>query len=722
MLVLQNDLELDLQLSGLNISPFDVDSGTAKFDLFFFVVEKADGLSCVLEYNTDLFNEATIKRMLEHFKILVHGIAKRPDTSVSRLPLLTDAEQQMVLIKWNDTEIDYPKQACLHKLFEEQVKRKPEAVAFVFEDQQMTYGELNRRANQVAHHLRSLRVEPGVLIGVCMEPSLEMIVALLGILKAGGAYVPLDPTYPKERLAFMLQDSGVPALLTQKRLLSGLPEHEARVICLDSDWKLIANESDENPDSEAADGELAYVMYTSGSTGKAKGVLGLHRGAVNRFNWMWEAYPFEADEICCQKTSISFVDSVWEIFGPLLQGIPNVIIPDSVLKDPQHFLNSLTENDVSRIVMVPSLLRILLDIPGGLKQRLPHLRHWTLSGEALSVDLARRFMEKMPDCTLLNLYGSSEVSADVTFCEVSRLNDFEKGVPIGRPISNIQAYVLNPSLQPQPIGVAGELFIGGDGLARGYLNRIELTAERFITHPFDVRPGSRLYKTGDLAKYLPDGSIEVLGRLDFQVKVRGFRIELGDIEATLEQHPAVRQAVVTAREDIPGDKQLVAYLVANDHQTIPVNVLHSFLKKKLPAYMIPQTIVFLEALPLTPTGKVDRRTLPRPDHSRPELHTKFVSPKTTFEKSVAEMWSELLGLEKIGIYDNFFEIGGHSLLATRLINRIVDVFQVRLPLKALWEAPTIADLAAAILKAKAEQLDEQELNQILEKIEASSEK
>jgi acyl-coenzyme A synthetase/AMP-(fatty) acid ligase/acyl carrier protein len=416
------------------------------------------------------------------------------------------------------------------------------------------------------------------------------------------------------------------------------------------------------------------------------------------------------------------VDSVWEIFGPLLQGIPNVIIPDSVLKDSQHFLDSLAENDVSRIVLVPSLLRALLDIPGDLKQRLPRLRHWTSSGEALPVDLARRFIEKMPDCTLLNLYGSSEVSADVTFCEVSRLNSFEMGIPIGRPISNIQAYVLNPSLQPQPIGVAGELFIGGVALARGYLNRPELTAERFITNPFNDMPESRLYKTGDLAKYLPDGSIEVLGRLDFQVKVRGFRIELGDIEATLEQHPAVRQAVVTAREDIHGDKQLVAYIVAHDQETIPVNTLHNFLKKKLPAYMMPPKIVFLEALPLTPTGKVDRRTLPAPDQSRPESETTFVSPKTPFEKKIAGIWSELLGLEKIGIYDIFFELGGHSLLATRLINRVFDVFQVQLPLKTLWEAPTIADMAVAILQAKADRLDHQEVNQILDKIEASSEK
>jgi amino acid adenylation domain-containing protein len=722
MFVLQNNSELNLHLSGLSISPLEVDSGTAKFDLFFFVMERSNGLSCVLEYNTDLFNKATIKRMLEQFKSLINGIVTNPDTPISQLPLLTDAEQHMVLVKWNNTDKDYPRQACLHKLFEEQIEMSPEAVALLFEGQQLTYRELNRQANQMAHHLRSLGVEPEVLVGVCMEPSIGMIVGLLGILKAGGAYVPLDPRYPKERLAFMLQDSGVSVLLTQRRLLTALPKHEAKVICPDSDWKFIVGGSDENLDSGATAGNLAYVIYTSGSSGKPKGVLGIHRGAVNRLNWMWAAYPFKTGEICCHKTSISFVDSVWEIFGPMLQGIPIVIISESVLKDPHEFLIRLAENKVSRIVLVPSLLRILLDLPGDLKQRLPCLRHWTSSGEILPVELVRRFREKLPDCTLLNLYGSSEVSADVTFCEVSRLNSFEIGVPIGRPINNTQVYVLNSSHQPAPIGVPGELFIGGDALARGYLNQPDLTAECFIANPINEMPGSRLYKTGDLAKYLSDGDIEVLGRLDFQVKVRGFRIELGDIEATLEQHPSVRHAVVTCREDIPGDKRLVACLVCNDSRKISVNVLHIFLTKKLPAYMVPSRFVFLETLPLTPTGKVDRQALPTPDQSRPEVKTSFLSPRTIFEKKVAGIWSELFGIDKIGIYDNFFKLGGHSLLATRLVNRILNIFQVQLPLKTLWEAPTIAEMAAAILQAKADRLDEQELNEILEKIEAIYEK
>ena len=488
MFALQNAPMMPLKLAGLGVSPLAIGYDTAKFDLTLYLWEVEDGIQGSIEYATDLFDSDRIAYMIGHYQTLLESITANPDQSISKLPLLTPREQHQLLTDWINTKADYPEDRCIHELFEEQVGRTPKAIAVIFGKQTIPYQELNRRANKLAHHLRSLGVDPEVLVGICTERSIEMVVGLLGIIKAGGAYVPLDPTHPKDRLSFLLQDSGISVLLTQKRLLDALPEHGAKVICLDSDWKRIAKESDKNFNSGASAGNLAYVIYTSGSTGEPKGVLGLHRGAINRFHWMWQRYPFEDDEVCCQKTALSFVDSVWEIFGPLLQGKPMVIIPDEVLKDTKRFIQTLATYQVSRIVLVPSLLRVMLNLIPDLQQQLPSLKLWVASGETLPVELAHQFAEAMPDSTLVNLYGSSEVSADSTWHQI-RTGQSLNSVPIGRPIANTQIYLLDKYLQPVPIGVPGELYISGDGLARGYLNRPELTEKAFISNPFSDQTG-----------------------------------------------------------------------------------------------------------------------------------------------------------------------------------------------------------------------------------------
>lgn len=600
-------------------------------------------------------------------------------------------EQQLLLAKWNTTTADYPADQSIQQLFATQVDRTPDEIALILGQQPVTYRELNRQANQLAAYLRRLGVGRETLVGICMERSIEMVIGLLGILKTSGAYVPLDPAYPRERLAFMLDDAHPAVLLTQQHLLEKLPPHE-RIICLDTDWHVIAQESEENVPNGVCGETIAYMLYTSGSTGTPKGVLGTHRAAINRFCWMWKAYPFERDEVCCQKTSLSFVDSVWEIFGPLLQGIRTVIIPDPLVKDPPLLLQTLATHAVTRIVLVPSLLRVLLETSENLQDLLPLLKYWVSSGEALSLDLAKRFLKQMPTSILLNLYGSSEVAADVTYYDV-RAYTSEPGIPIGRPIANTQVYLLDEQMQPVPIGSAGELYVGGDGLARGYFNRPELTAARFVPDPFSNKPGARLYKTGDVARYLADGNIEYLSRLDHQVKLRGIRIELGEIESVLSQHAAVRQTVVMAREDLPGAMRLVAYVVLHEKQAASSDKLQNHMLKYLPDYMIPTAFVFLERLPLTPNGKLDRQALPAPQLARPTLSANFLAARTATEETIAVLWSQVLGIEQIGIHDNFFELGGHSLLALQVLSQLQAVFSVEVPMHRFLEAPTVAQLA-----------------------------
>jgi amino acid adenylation domain-containing protein len=695
MFAFQNTPGKPWELPGLTITPLEVHSGTSKFDLTLDLKETSKGIKGGIEYNTDLFDSATITRMVGHFQTLLEGIVTNPEQHLWDLPLLTFTEQHQLLVEWNDTRADYPSERCIHQLFEAQVDRTPDAIAVVFEDKKITYRELNERANQLAHYLQQLGVKPEVLVGICVERALSMLVTILGILKVGAAYVPLDPAYPQERLYFMLADAKVPVLLTQKNLLETLPEHSAKVVCIDAEWKEISRESDRNPAVKVEADRLAYVLYTSGSTGTPKGVLGTHRGTVNRC--FWNPYPFIEQDICCQKTSLNFADSVWEIFAPLLHGLPTVIIPDRAVKDINQFLQTLSNRNVTRLVLVPSLLRAILDSFPDLDRRLPQLKYWICSGETLSVELCQQFREQMPQRVLINLYGSSEVAADVTWYDATHC--VEK-VPIGRPIANTQIYLLDRNLQPVPIGIPGEIYVGGDGLARSYLNRKNLTEEKFICNSFlnskfkiQKFKGDRLYKTGDLARYLPDGNIEFLGRIDNQVKIRGFRIELREVESTLSQYPTVQQCVVTARVDYESDKYLVAYIVSNQQQKPTTDELRCFLKQKLPDYMVPSAFVFPDALPLTPNGKIDRRALPAPDRLKLEPASTFVAPSDDLEIQLTKIWENVLGKKPISVKDNFFDVGGHSLLAVRLFAQIEKTFGKNLPLATLFQAPNIEELA-----------------------------
>jgi surfactin family lipopeptide synthetase C len=682
-------------------------------------------LTLKIIFDPSCFEDSAIARMLAHLQTLLEEMTLNPERKLSELSLLSAAERQQILVQWNDTQADYPKNSSIHELFAAQTKRTPDAVAAICENEQLTYRELNAKANQIAHYLQTIGVKPEVLVGICCWRSLEMLVAILGILKVGAAYVPVDPAYPQERRSFMLADAKVPVLLTQKNLLQTLPEHSAKVVCIDAEWQEISRQSDRNPAVKVEADRLAYVLYTSGSTGTPKGVLGTHRGTVNRC--FWNPYPFIEQDICCQKTSLNFVDSVWEIFAPLLHGLPTVIIRDRAVKDINQFLQTLSKQNVTRLVLVPSLLRAILDSFPDLDRRLPQLKYWICSGETLPVELCQQFRSQMPQRVLINLYGSSEVAADVTWYDATHC--VEK-VPIGRPIANTQIYLLDRNLQPVPIGIPGEIYVGGDGLAQGYLNRPDLTSEKFISHPFGQEKLDFLgnyhqkvfYKTGDIGCYLPDGNIEFLGRGDCQVKIRGFRIELGEIEAALSQHSSMSTAAVLLQENEPGSQRLVAYLVPNsgfrNQQPELISELRSFLKHKLPDYMVPSAFMLLDALPLTPNGKIDRLALSqRCDYVSDE--TAFTEQKTPTEKEIAEIWTALLGLEKVGTNQNFFDLGGHSLMATQLISRVRSCFGVELALCDLFAAPTIQNLAELIEEEILANADSNQIDELLDLLEKS---
>ena len=696
MCVLHNTPQQALELPGLTVHPLEIDPGTARFDVTLEFWETSEGLRGRFEYSTNLFEAATIARMAKHLQALLEGIVADPEQRLSRLPLLTADERQRLLVAWNTTTVAFPDDQCIHTMFETQVIHTPDAIAVVCGDAYLTYSDLNRYANQVAHYLRTLGVGPEVLVGLCIERSLAMVVGLLGILKTGAAYVPLDPAYPPERLALMLEDAQPPVVLTQERLVTALPAYGAQMVCLDAHWATIAQYSDANPVSGATPDNVAYLLYTSGSTGRPKGVLGVHRATLNALAWMWQAYPFGAHEVCGQKTSISFGDSIQELLGPLLRGIRIVLIPDVVLQDLVHFVQTLAFHRVTRLILVPSLLRTMLDTFSDLQEQLPTLRLWFAGGEPLASDLWQYFQERLPHSRLINLYGASEASDDTTWYDTSLAPNTLTCMPIGRPIGNTQVYVLDQHLQPLPIGIPGELYVGGAGLTRGYLNHPELTAEHFLPHPFSHTPGARLYKTGDAVRYRSDGNLEYLGRLDNQVKLRGIRIELGEIEVALAQHPAVLETVIIVNEDIPGEPYLVAYVVPAQEPGPTSRELRRFLARQLPAAMVPGRFVMLETLPYTPSGKVDRRALTISHPGRPVIEDLYVAPRTPGEQQVVAIWCHLLGLEQVGMHDNFFELGGHSLLAMRLLSRVRDVTHVEVSLLSFFEIPTGAGMMAII--------------------------
>lgn len=683
---------LRMNLGGIVMETIPLERRAATLDLVLLIIEATGSLSASIRFNTDLFDAATIARMAGHFHALLESVIRDPAATIGDLEILTDTERQQLLVEFNDTKSDYPEDKCLHQLFEEQVQRTPDSVAVVFEGRQLTYAQLNARANQLAHHLQTLGVGPEVPVAICMERCPEMVVGLLGILKAGGAYVPLDPAYPEKRLSFMMEDAHAAVLLTRGHMVERVPERGIHAVCLDSGWEAIAAKSEKNPVTGATANNLAYILYTSGSTGQPKGVMVEHRGLCNTINWITHTLDLSAEDRCLLKTPITFDAAGRELFPTLLTGGRLVIAEAAGHRDSRYLAETIRSARISIFHCVPSLLQFLVEEPA-FDDSLA-LRAVMCGGEALPAQVVERF-QRRSKATLYNVYGPTETIIDSTYWLCEGANG-RSSSPIGRPIPNARIYILNNALRPLPIGVAGHMHIGGVSLARGYLNRPELTAKKFIADPFHAEPGARMYKTGDLARYLHDGNIEFLGRADHQVKVRGFRIELGEIEAALGQHPAVRKAVVLAREDAPGEKRLVAYVVAES----TADELRRFLKDKLPDHMVPAVFVLLDTLPLLSNGKMDRRALPAPDRTRPELDKAFVPPRTPTEELQAEIWAQLLDLERVGVHDNFFDLGGHSLLATQAVSRIREAFQVEIPLRRLFEVPTVAGLAESIEAAR----------------------
>jgi amino acid adenylation domain-containing protein len=695
--------------------------GAARFDLALFTEETEKGFVAGLEYNTDLFEAATIERMVEHFQTLLEGIVAHPDRRLSELTLMTEAEQFQLLHEWNQTQADYPHDACIQQLFEKQAEQTPEATAIVMEARSWTYQEVNRRANQVAHYLHKLGVGTESRVGICMNRSAEMFIGLLGVLKAGGSYVPLDPAYPKERTAFVLLDAQARVLLTENRLAEQLPTEGLQVVRLDTEWEAIAREDERNPASDATPDNLAYIIYTSGSTGTPKGVAMPHRPLVNLLWWQTRNSELTHAARTLQFASPSFDVSFQEIFSTWLTGGTLFLTTEENRRDARRLLEVLSRFGVERLFVPPVTLQQMGE---AMRDSTPplKLRQIVVAGEQLHItEPIKRFFERLDNCTLHNHYGPSESHVVTAFTLAGVPADWPSFPYIGRPIANAQIYILGDRLQPVPVGVSGELYIGGTVLSRGYLDRPAHTAERFIPSPFSATPGEWLYKTGDLACYLPDGQIKFQGRVDDQAKIRGFRVEPGEIEVVLSQHPGVREVVVVARSETSGDKRLVAYLVADGGSPPSTTELHRFLKERVPEYMIPSVFVQLDALPLTGSGKIDRRALPAPDRLRPKLELVFVPPRTPIEEALAEIWKDVLGVERVGVHDNFFELGGHSLLATRVVSHVRDTLQVELPLRRLFESPTIAELVVGIVHSRAQEVDQEKITDLLAALEHLSE-
>jgi len=665
-----------------------VHNDTAKFDLSLVMEETAEGLQSYFEYNVDLFEPDVIARMCGHLQTLLEGFAANPDGQLAQLPLLTKTERRQTLVEWNNTRADTPRERCVHEWFEMQAARTPEHPAVVFKDRQLTYRELNARANQLAHYLKTLGVGPETLVGLCVERAAEMVVGLLGILKAGGAYVPLDPEFPKDRLAFYVQDSAMPVLVMQERTLALLPQHNARVVCLDTDWASIAKHATDNPGPGPGPANLVYVIYTSGSTGKPKGVQILHGALTNFLNSMLKEPGLTAEDILLAITTLSFDIHTLEVWLPLIAGARVVILGREVITDGVKLAQALHQSGATIMQATPATWRLLLEAGWEGSPRLKAL----CGGEPMTVELAGRLLPRVG--SLWNMYGPTETTVWST---VFRVRSAEGPIPIGRPIDNTQVYLVDQHQNPVPVGVVGELLIGGDGLARGYLNRPELTAEKFIPDTFgSLAPEARVYRTGDLARYLSDGNLECLGRIDNQVKVRGFRIELGEIETVLGKHPAVKTSVVVARKEESGADFLAAYIIPEGGQDCRPEELRRFLQATLPDYMVPSYFVLLEAFPLTPNGKIDKKALPAPQQERNGEARPYVAPRDDAERDLATLWEEVLKVKPIGMTDNFFDLGGHSFVAAVLIAKIRQRLGHTLPLGTLFAAPTVEKLAAAL--------------------------
>jgi amino acid adenylation domain-containing protein len=737
-----------LELPGLSVDLLEgISNGSAKCDLNVVVIPRAEqhvgqgksdpaGITMVWEYSTDLFEPDTIARMIENYQTLLGSIVADPARRLAELPILSASQRQQLLSDWNATDAQYPRDRCFHELFEAQVARTPDTVAVAFEGRQLTYRELNARANQLGHHLRALGVGPDVLVGLCVERSLEMIVGILGILKAGGAYVPLDPNYPKDRLAMMIDDSRAPVILTQKAIYdlrftiydyeTSAPAIENRkptIVNLDADWPTIAEHPADNAPCAVLGDHRAYVIYTSGSTGRPKGVMVRQRGLINLCYGLRAFFDHPAVQHTGLITSISFDISVNQIFPTLLFGRTLHIVPEEVKLDSSAFIRFLQDQQIQLLDGVPSYMQAVLK-EVALRRIATDLRYLLIGGEKLEQPLLEAIFTQLgQDVAIVNIYGLTEIT-DINAFSVIRAADLGRTITVGRPLQNNRIYLTDRYGGLQPVGVVGEVCIAGESLSRGYLNRPELTAEKFVPCPFE--DGTLMCRTGDLGRRQPDGTIVILGRIDHQVKIRGYRIELGEVEAALRQYPALRECVVVAREDVPSDTRLVAYVVpiggqesgfggqealAEPRPLIPdprslTPELRDFLKQRLPDYMIPSAFVALDMLPRTPNGKLDRRALPAPDHVRPTQHDTYAAPRTEVERLLADLWGALLGLERVGVHDDFFALGGHSLLATSVIAQVRDMFELELPLRSMFEGPTIAELGATIERAIFAEIDQ----------------
>jgi amino acid adenylation domain-containing protein len=683
-----------METLGLTAKHLDIDNGASRFDMTLAMTETGQGYEVDIEYPTDLYRRERIERMMTHLENILESVVVDPAQRLSDLPILTENEKRQLLVEWNDTTVAYSTDRCIHELFEAQVKQSPDDVALLFEDESLTYRELNEQANRVARYLRGAGVENGELAGLFTSRSLRMVVSLLGILKAGAAYVPLDERYPAERLDFMLRDSGARVLLTEERL--------------DADWEKIADYSSENLDHIFTDLQRAYVIYTSGSTGQPKGVEVSHRSVVNLLHAVISKTSPKATDTMLAVSTLSFDIAVAEIFVPLIVGGRVVIASREVAADGVELARLLKSSGATVMQATPATWRMLIDAGWKGDAALKVIS----TGEALDRPLADQLLTK--SAAVWNLYGPTETTI---FSGAIRVTEGAGPVPIGPPIANTSFYVLDQFMNPVPIGIYGELFIGGAGLSLGYLNRPELTAEKFVPDPFGSEPGARLYRTGDLVRYGEDGSLEFGGRLDYQVKVRGFRIELGEVEAALLRHETVRAVVVDAREVREGEQRLVAYVVGSQKQMPTASEWRTFLIQVLPEYMIPSLFISLAELPLLPNGKVNRAALPAPDASRPELRREYVAPENPTQARLVELYMNVLALDKVGIHDDFFELGGDSILATRLVSRVRRTYEIELPLRELFWKPTVFELAEVIEKLVIEQLEnlsEEEAEQLLQ--------
>ena len=681
-------------LLGLPAERFVHGKTTAKFDLSMFASPTPDGLLLSLEYAADLFDESSAQRILEHLATLLDAAVTDPDRAVTTLPLLTEPEREQILYGFNDTTVPYALR-CVHELVAEQARRTPEAVAVAYGDDELTYGELERRANRLAHRLAELGVGPNVPVAIAAERSVELVTAVLAILKAGGAYVPVDPAYPPERQAFMLTDAGVPVVLTQARLAADLPEHSAQVVCLDVDLDLERFPAEEPPRSGVGLDDLAYVIYTSGSTGRPKGVAMGHRPLANLITWQLENFSPPGPARTLQFASLSFDVAFQELFSTLCSGGALQLLTEGDRRDPQALLQLLRTKQVQRLFIPFVGLQSLCETAEQQELSVPDLREVMTAGEQLKATPSiRRFFARHPDCRLTNQYGPTESHVVTTLPLDERPDLWPALPPIGRPIANAKVHVLDRHLQPVPVGVAGELCLGGVAVAQGYLHRPELTDERFVPDPFSQEPGSRLYRTGDLARYHADGVVEFLGRFDHQFKVRGYRIEPGEVEEALRKHPQVREALVVARADGGGEGQLVAYVVGSNPAPA-ASELRDLLQRSLPEYMVPSAFVALEAFPLNPNGKVDRPALPAPDLDA-RATSDYAAPTDELEQQLAALWMELLEVDRVGVDDDFFALGGHSLLAVRLVQRVQDDLKRSCTLSMLFRNRTIRGLAAEL--------------------------